>query len=78
MPTRYHGSVTLNEMRPGRDVSQIADEVISHLVGLLGADVKLTLSIDAKIPKGISKNVVRTVIENSRSLNFDDAAFENE
>lgn len=78
IPTRYHGSVTLNEMRPGRDVSQIADEVISHLVGLLGADVKLTLSIDAKIPEGVSKNVVRTVIENSRSLNFDDAEFESE
>ena len=78
MLTRYHGSVTLNEMRPGRDVGQIADEVISHLVGLLGADVKLTLSIDAKIPGGVSKNVVRTVIENSRSLNFDDAEFESE
>lgn len=78
MPKRYHGSVMLNEIRMGRDASQIADEVISHLSGLLGADVKLTLSIDAKIPGGVPKNVVRTIIENSRTLNFEDAGFENE
>ena len=78
MPKRYHGSVILNEIRPGRDASQIADEVIAHLSGLLGADVNLTLNIDAKIPSGVPKNIVRTVIENSRALNFEDSGFENE
>ena len=29
----------LDAARPGRDASQIADEVISHLSGLLGANV---------------------------------------
>ena len=33
----------LDAARPGRDASQIADEVISHLSGLLGANVEVRL-----------------------------------
>jgi hypothetical protein len=36
----------------GRDASRIAEEVISHLVGLVGADVEVTLEIHADIPGG--------------------------
>ena len=75
---RYHGSVKLDPTRVGRDASQVADEVIAHLAGLLGADVKLTLEIEADIPDGAPENVVRTVTENSRTLNFDDSGFETE
>ena len=49
---RYHGSVKLDPTRVGRDASQVADEVIAHLAALLGADVKLTLEIEANIPDG--------------------------
>lgn len=75
---RYHGSVTLDQMRVGPAASQIAAEVVAHLTGLLGADVKVTLHIDAKIPGGVPKHTERTVIENSRNLNFDDSGFEKE
>ena len=75
---RYHGSVTLDPTRVGRDASQVGDEVIAHLAGLLGADVKLTLEIEANIPDGAPENVVRTVTENSRTLKFDDSGFETE
>ena len=75
---RYHGSVRLDATRVGRDASQIADEVIAHLSGLLGADVKLTLEIEASIPDGTPEHVIRIVIENSRTLKFDDSGFENE
>ena len=37
---RYHGAVKLDPTRVGRDASQVADEVVAHLAGLLGADVK--------------------------------------
>lgn len=40
---RYHGTVNLDETRVGRDASRIADEVIAHLTGLVGADVRVTL-----------------------------------
>ena len=75
---RYHGAVRLDPTRVGRDASQIADEVIAHLAGLLGADVKLTLEIEANIPDGAPEQVVRIVTENSRILKFDDRGFETE
>ena len=75
---RYHGSVELDSTRIGRDASQIADEVMSHLSGLLGANVRVTLDIEAHIPDGAPDHVVRTVTENSRTLKFDDSGFEEE
>lgn len=77
-PTRFHGSVSLDPTRVGRDAGRIADEVISHLVGLMGSDVKVTLEIEAEIPNGAPENVVRTVTENSRTLKFTSHGFEEE
>lgn len=77
-PKRFHGSVTLDPTRVGRDAGRIADEVIAHLVALMGADVKVTLEIEAEIPNGVPDNVVRTVTENSRTLKFKDQGFETE
>ena len=68
----------MDPTRVGRDAGQVADEVIAHLAGLLGADVRLTLEIEANIPDGAPEQVVRTVTENSRTLNFDDSGFETE
>ena len=62
----------------GRDASQIADEVIAHLAGLVGANVTVTLEIEAEIPNGAPENVVRTVTENSHTLQFTNQAFERE
>ena len=75
---RYHGSVRLHSTRVGRDASQIADEVIAHLAGLVGAEVRLTLEIEADIPDGAPEDVVRIVTENSKSLKFEDTGFESE
>ena len=77
-PTRFHGSVDLDVARVGRDAGRIAEEVISHLAGLVGAQVKVTLEIEADIPAGASDNVVRTVTENSRTLKFKSQGFESE
>jgi len=70
-PRRYHGSARLDPARVGRDASQIADEVIAHLIGLVGADVTVTLDIEARLPSGASEHVIRTVTENGRTLKFD-------
>ena len=78
LPTRYHGTVTLDATRVGRDASRIADEVISHLAGLVGATVTVTLEIEAEIPAGAPDHVVRTVTENGRTLKFTSQGFEVE
>jgi predicted AAA+ superfamily ATPase len=77
-PKRFHATVTLDATRVGRDASKVADEVITHLAGLVGAEVKVTLEIEAEVPAGVPENVVRTVTENSRTLKFDTHGFEKE
>ena len=77
-PKRFHGTVTLDAARVGRDASRVAEEVIAHLTGLVGAKVTVTLEIEAEIPSGASDHVVRTVTENSRTLKFTSQGFEKE
>lgn len=77
-PKRFHGTATLDATRVGRDASKIAEEVISHLAGLMGASVTVTIEIEAQIPEGAPDNVVRTVTENSRTLKFTSQGFEKE
>ena len=77
-PKRYHGAAVLEATRVGRDASRIADEVIAHLVGLVGARVTVTIEVEAEIPGGAPDKVVRTVTENARTLKFTSQGFEQE
>ena len=52
--------------------------MISHLVGLVGSEVTVTIEIEARIPSGAPDNVVRTVTENSRTLKFTSQGFEED
>ena len=74
----FHGTVSLDPARVGRDASRIADEVISHLVGQVGAEVTVTLEIEVSLRGGVSDQTVRTVTENSRTLRFTSHGFESE
>ena len=76
--TRFHGNVSLDATRAGRDASRIADEVITHLAGLVGTNVTVTLEIHTDIPDGAPDHVVRTVTENCRTLKFNSHGFERE
>jgi hypothetical protein len=77
-PRRFHGTVRLDPARVGRDASRIADEVIAHLVGQVGAEVTVTIEIEASLQDGASDQIVRTVTENSRTLKFTSHGFESE
>jgi hypothetical protein len=61
-----------------RDADQVAREVVAHLTSLLGANVRITLEINAEVPGGITADVVRTVTENCRTLRFTSHGFEEE
>lgn len=77
-PKRFHGTAILDTTRVGRDASRIADEVIAHLAGLVGARVTVTIEVEAEVPSGVPDHVVRTVTENSRTLKFASQGFEEE
>ncbi len=75
---RFHGSVTLDARRLGRDASRIAEEVVQHLSSIVGADVQVTLDIQAALPENASDKLVRDVTENCRTLKFTDFGFEED
>jgi len=67
-PTRYFGTVEIDPERVNRDVGNLSKELIEHLVALVGANVKITLEIQAEHSDGFSDGIVRTVSENSKVL----------
>jgi len=77
-PRRFHGTAVLDATRVGRDASRIAEEVIQHFAGLLGARVEVTLEIHAEVPDGVPDQIVRTVTENCRTLKFKNHGFEKD
>ncbi len=77
-PTRFHGTADLDPARVGLSASRIAEEVIAHISGLVGAEVRVTLEIEASVPSGVPDTIVRVVTENSRTLKFSTHGFERE
>ena len=60
-----------------RDLSQIVEEIISRLAAEPGTDLAITLEIRGDRDAGFDDATVRTVSENSRTLNLDDHGFED-
>jgi len=75
---RFHGSVKINPRVMAVEAGKINEEVVKHLTAILGANVQVTLEIQADIPSGVSDETVRTVTENCRALKFEDFGFEEE
>ncbi len=71
MPTRFHGTVTLQADRLNRDFGKVVQEVIEHLSALVGGSVEVTVDIAAQHDDGYPDQVVRAVTENARTLKFD-------
>jgi len=75
-PKRFYGSIKLNPLRSQRDMEQVTKEVLEHLMGLVDADVEITLDVQVRSQEGIPDSVIRTVTENCRTLKFDTHGFE--
>ena len=76
--TRYVGSVELDGERYASDFVRVSTEVLAHLAGVEGAKFKVTLSVDAVVPKGFDENQVRTIRENASTLKFTTNEFESD
>lgn len=76
--TRFYGTVKVDPARINRDVGNISAEVLQHLISQLGAEVEVTIDIQANVPSGVPDNVVRTISENCRTLKFASQGFEAE
>jgi len=75
-PKRFYATVRLNPMRLSSEAGTIGQEIVQHLEALLGADVQITLDIEADVPGGVPEQVIRIVSENARTLKFESFGFE--
>ena len=75
---RFYGSVELDSLRMTRDAGHIADEVLQHLTGLVGAEAQVSLEIQIRVPEGVPSEVIDTVRENCRTLKFKNYGFDEE
>jgi len=73
---RFYGTIDLNALQPTGDVSKVAQEVIKHLMALNGANVRITLEVQADVPDGVPDDVKRTVSENCKTLKFTNFDFD--
>ncbi|HLI55619.1 MAG TPA: Swt1 family HEPN domain-containing protein [Actinomycetota bacterium] len=77
LPKRFYGRVSVPAVRMLRDLGDIADGVIAQL-GAGGAEVTLTIDIEAIDEKGFTDEIRRTVTENARTLKFSVDEFETD
>lgn len=71
---KFIGEARVDVSNGSSKIGEIVDEVISHL-SASGANVKVTLSIEAKNVNPFTPILVRTVSENSNNLGFSRAEF---
>ncbi len=67
---RFFGSVAVNPDRYARDIGNITREVIDQLAGT-GANLEITIDIQATKPEGFNDTEIRTITENVQVLKFD-------
>ena len=69
-PTRFTGTVFIRQDRPNKHFGDIIEAVFGQLTALPGSEVTLKLEIDAEVPSGMDQGKVRTLIENTNTLDF--------
>jgi predicted AAA+ superfamily ATPase len=77
LPTRFFGTAQINPDRAGRDMGQIAEEVLQHLTTLPGSKVKVTVEIEAHVPDGVKEDLQRVINENCQTIRFKSHGFES-
>jgi predicted AAA+ superfamily ATPase len=74
-PTRFYGRVFVDPVRMLRDVGDVADAIVAQL-GRAGANVTVTVEIEAVSQKGFNEDIRRTINENAQTLKFQSHEFE--
>ena len=70
LPKRYRGIVGVSSERPSRDFGRIVENIVEQISLIEGANVEITVEIEADVPGGIEKGKQRVLLENSNTLRF--------
>ena len=75
--THFFMSAQLDNTRINRDVQRLVEEVISHLTGIDGCTVDVSLEVNVQAPNGLPVPIVRTIMENCRTLKVKNFGVDN-
>jgi hypothetical protein len=76
--TRYFGVFRVDPERYARDLTRVSQEVLQQLAAVDGAQLDVTIEVHAKTPNGFPDDKVRVVLENARTLKFEQSSFEDD
>lgn len=75
MTERLHFIEVKGRVKGATTVTVTKNEILTSLIG---ADVEVTMEIQARVPDGIPDSVARTVSENCKTLKFQNQGFEKD
>jgi hypothetical protein len=76
LPAFFHLHQAMDGDRVALKIGRIDENLIAHLGGLAGAEVKISLHVEITVPGGIPENLQRTVNENAKTLKIDTHGFQ--
>ena len=76
--TRFFGVYSVDPERYSRDLTRLSQEILQHLAALDGVDLQVTVEIHARRPEGFPDDKARVILENARTLKFDQSSFEDQ
>lgn len=76
--TRYFGVYKLDPERYGRDLARLGQEILMQLAAVQDAQLEITVEVHASSRNGFPDDKVRTVLENARTLKFEQSGFEDD
>jgi uncharacterized protein len=74
----FYGTVELSPTNATLEFDQIVREVVQHFSSKVGTNVRIKVEVEASSAKGFDESTQRIVKENSRTLGFNQAEFEEE
>lgn len=72
--TIFRGSVRLDSARPTKAFTKISEEVLTHLLSQPDIDADIRLEVEIRKAEGYSEHTIRTVTENTRTLQFEEGS----
>lgn len=75
---RFFASIELDPIRAKLQFAQIVDEVVQQFTLKPGVTVSVSVEIEANSPDGFDEQIQRAVMENCRTLKFENAEFDED
>lgn len=76
--TRFFGAYKVDPERYRRDLTRLSQEILQQLTTVDGVQLEVTVEVQAQRAEGFPHDMVRTILENARTLRFEQSSFEDE